>query len=404
MSARTHAALPPTAESLALLEQRHARARPWVDAVLRGAWPMTFAGTDAVPRSGPLVVLANHVQFPDSLTMNVAAGRAVVVMGTEAMTQGPIGRAAVYYGLSPKKKNVPDTRAVRLLKSWLDLGAAVGIFPEGERTWDGRPLPLLPGIEKLVLLMRAPVVTLRIYNGYRQWPRWAPLPRRSRVHVEVDPPVLYDKSQGADWIRADLERRLRVTDGEGPAGPADWPARGLRLARGVTNVLYACPACHRIEALVEAGDTVRCAACGASWAVTGRSSLVGPGGERTLRELVDAQEAGLAGAGWRDPAAGPGALLRSAPCRLLTHAEPAEPGAPPPPPPLARAGRLVLRPDALALEGTDWVLPLADIAMANVENRRRFWVRARDGRLFEPVFPAESVRKWEQFVRRHLPH
>ena len=405
VTAHTHAALPPTAESLALLERRHARVRPAVGAALRGAWPMSFVGGEVVPREGPLVVLANHVQFPDSLTMNVAAGRAVVVMGTEAMTQGPLGRAATYFGLSPKKKNVPDTRAVRLLKAWLDLGAAVGIFPEGERTWDGRPLPLLPGIEKLVLLMGAPVVTMRIYNGYRQWPRWAPLPRRSRVHVVVDPPVVYQKAQGAPAILADLQRRLAVTDGEGPEGPIDWPARGLRLARGITNVLYACPRCQRVEGLVEAGDAVRCAACHGAWQVTGRSTLVGPGGEQPLRALVDRQEAALADAGWRDPAAGPGALLRGAPCTLRVAAEP-PPDAPagtPSPPPVVLAGRLVLTPSEIRLDGADWALPLSEVAMANVENRRRLWIRSRDGRVFEPVLPDESVRKWEQFIRHHLP-
>jgi hypothetical protein len=33
-----------------------------------------------------------------------------------------------------------------------------------------------------------------------------------------------------------------------------------------------------------------------------------------------------------------------------------------------------------------------------VENRRRFWIRTQDGRVFEPSFPRESVLKWELFV------
>jgi hypothetical protein len=63
----------------------------------------------------------------------------------------------------------------------------------------------------------------------------------------------------------------------------------------------------------------------------------------------------------------------------------------------------VLTPSEIRLDGADWALPLSEVAMANVENRRRLWIRSRDGRVFEPVLPDESVRKWEQFIRRHLP-
>lgn len=382
-----HPALPATAESLALLGERHSRFRPFASALLRNLWPLTWEGEEHVPREGPLVVLANHVQFPDSVTMNVVANRPVVVMGTESMTQGNLGRVALYFGLSPKKKNMADAKAVRLLKSWVDLGAAVGIFPEGERTWDGRPLPLIPGIEKLVLLLRAPVVTMRIYNGYRQWPRWAALPRRGRVHVVVDPPVVFDKRQGAEAVAAELARRLRVSSDEAPS----WPVWGPGLANGITNVLYACPSCGRVEALVASGGTVACGACRDRWRVTSASTLIGPGGERSLAQLVDQLGARLEQEGWRDPQAGERALLQSESCMLFdeTGDQPSEVG----------AGRLTLTPERIWLDGTSgWTLPLSELAAANVENRRRLWLRTRDGRLFEPILPRESVRKWEQFI------
>jgi len=385
----SHPPLPPTPESVALLRQRHDRARPYIAALLRRAGLLTSEGHEAIPREGPLLLLANHVEFPDAITMNVVAGRAVVVMGTEALAQGAAGRLILAYGLSPKKKNMPDSKAVRLLKSWVDAGAAVGVFPEGERTWDGRPLPLISGIEKLVLLLGVPVVTMRIYNGYRQWPRWAPQPRWARVHVVVDPPVTFSKSQGIPAIAAELARRLRVDDREGPS----FPVHGFNLASGVTNLLYACPSCGRIEGLEERGSEVRCRACRDRWRVTGESTLVGPGGERTLADVVDLIRARLSQEGWHDKSLEGDALLRSEPCTILdeTNEQPATVG----------SGRMVLTPQAIHLEGeVPWKIPLSELVTANVENRRRFWLRTRDGRLYEPILPSESVVKWEHLTTR----
>lgn len=388
MSRTSNTPLPPTPESVALVEARHTRYRPAIAALMKRLVPLTWEGSENVPREGPLLMLGNHVQFPDAISMNIVANRAVVVMGTEALAQGLAGRLILAFGMSPKKKNMPDSKAVRLMKAWVDSGAAIGIFPEGERTWDGRPLPLIPGIEKLVLLMGVPVVTMRIYNGYRSWPRWAPLPRRGRVHVVVDPPVKYEKSQGGPAILADLQRRLRVDDAEGP----HWPLRGIRLAQGISNVLFACPACGRVEALAEQGDEVRCTACRERWRVTTDSTLIGNGGERRLADLVDAMRARFDQEGWRDAALTDGALLRSAPCSVLDESgeEPVKVG----------EGRLVLTPEEVRLEGGGLCIPLTELATANVENRHRLWFRTRGGKLYEPLLPAESVLKWEHFIER----
>lgn len=386
MKGTTNTPLAPTAESLALLRHRHDRYRGFMAGVLRTLMPLTWEGEENVPREGPVVFLCNHVEFTDAITMNIVARRPVVVMGTEALAQGLPGKLILAFGLSPKKKNMPDSKAVRLMKSWIDLGAAIGIFPEGERTWDGRPLPLVSGIEKLVLLMGAPVVTMRIYNGYRSWPRWAPLPRRGRVHAVVDPPVLFDKKQGAPSVLAELQRRLRVDDAEGP----HWPLRGIRLAQGLSNVLYACPSCGRVEGLVELGDAVACSACRDRWRVTADSTLIGPGGERRLAELADLRRARLDQEGWRDRALTGGALLQSGPCTVLD--ETTEERVP------AGSGRLVLTEEEIRLEGSDLRIPLHELATANVENRHRLWLRTKAGRLLEPVLPRESVLKWEHFI------
>jgi 1-acyl-sn-glycerol-3-phosphate acyltransferase len=45
------------------------------------------------------------------------------------------------------------------------------VFPEGERTWDGKMLPLRPGIQLLIKRTKAPIVPIGIAGAFEAWPR-----------------------------------------------------------------------------------------------------------------------------------------------------------------------------------------------------------------------------------------
>src|SRR5262249_58442579 len=58
----------------------------------------------------------------------------------------------------------------------LQQGLAVLVFPEGERTKDGRIGALKPGISLLIKRCAAPIVTVGLAGAYDAWPNWRPLP------------------------------------------------------------------------------------------------------------------------------------------------------------------------------------------------------------------------------------
>ena len=156
---------------VASFTEKHRKLRPYYRFITNRWSPHTCEGAEHVPRVGPVLLLANHTCFFDAPIIPLFAERPVITMTTESLLQGRHGAFLMSLGVVPKKKFVSDSRAVRLLKGWADAGAAIGMFPEGQRTWDGLPLPLLPGVEKLVRLLGIPVITARIYNGDRVWPR-----------------------------------------------------------------------------------------------------------------------------------------------------------------------------------------------------------------------------------------
>ena len=388
MAARQLTALAPSARNLALVRRRVRLWKPPFAAATKRWVQLTVAGREALPRRQPFLFLANHTGFFDPPIMVRAAGEAVTILATESnFREGPIGRFFVYFGAVPKMKYTADARAIITLKRWADAGAHVGLFPEGERTWDGRRLPLVPGIEKLVRLLGLPLVTMRIYNGFRQSPRWTPRLRRGRIHVELDPPRQFDRRTPLAEIKRYVEERITVD----ALGEPRFPVAGGGLAQGIANVAWACPGCYLIDGLRELGSRLRCRRCGACWRIDWDGRLRGRDGAAsyTLPQVVDRIRAHYAAApdvAGRDP------LPASEPMTLL-DIRPRRPR-------VVGRGRLRLTRDELLVEGAQpWQLPVHQVEAITVDMRRRLTLRAGQ-RYLEAVIPHESVLKWEWFVKR----
>ncbi|MCY4375611.1 MAG: lysophospholipid acyltransferase family protein [Spirochaetaceae bacterium] len=381
--------LPPTRRNRRRIEARV----KWLGLLVRyGFRPVvrtTFGPRE--PLREPALVVSNHSSLLDPMFLSLAVGRAVHFLSTELVfSGGAMGWVNQFFGAVPKRKFTADPRAILRLRRWRDLGGSIGLFPEGERTWDGRPLPILPGVEKLVRAMDLPVVTVRVYNGWRQSPRWATTLRRGRVHVEVDPPRRFTAGESLASIRRYIEDRISVDAEDGP----NWPVRGRRLAAGIGNVLFACPSCLRLDAIDERGDIASCRHCGAAWRVDTESRLHPANGGRplTLRAAADSIR-GRFPEPWL-PAHGPlpaGALLASEPIRLYDVTDPD--------PLLVGCGPVTLTAESLRVTGiTPWSIPIAEIRAEAVDLKRRLNFSSRR-RVFEVVMPSESVIKWELFLR-----
>jgi len=80
----------------------------------------------------------------------------------------------------------------------LQFGQAVVVFPEGERTYDGKMQPLKPGIQLLIKRTQAPIIPVGIAGAFDALPRWRSLPTpaplfwpgcRARIAVSIGAPL-----------------------------------------------------------------------------------------------------------------------------------------------------------------------------------------------------------------------
>lgn len=372
----------------------------WIPCILglEATTPLRWEGAEQLPK-GPALILSNHASLFDPFFAVMAAKRPIHWLATQAAMQEPIlGWVLFTFGSVPKKKFVPDATAIRQLKKWADYGGLVGSFPEGERSWDGELLPLLPGIESLVRLLKLPVVPTRVLNADRVMPRWAERRRRGQVKVVFGQPREFDRKTKPELIRAWLREQLTI-DQLDEHNHFPVHSRG-KLAAGLNNPLFRCPRCGAWDALVERDDDLRCRECLASWAVSVRNTLEARGGGAQTMTIVEARrqirERLRADAFVVDDRRfeREGLIATSEPMALLdVSGEIAQP-----------LGEHVmqLRPDTLRFVDrrghTALELPLDQIVNANVELRRRLNFRRKDGATYEALLPRESPLKWAELV------
>jgi hypothetical protein len=120
-----------------------------------------------VPRTGPCVVVCNHVSFVDALVVGAAVKRPVrFVMDHRIFKMPVLGfvfRTARAIPIAPKREDEKlMEKAFDDVKQALADGDVVGIFPEGKITHSGEMNEFRPGIERIIGETPVPVVPLAL--------------------------------------------------------------------------------------------------------------------------------------------------------------------------------------------------------------------------------------------------
>jgi 1-acyl-sn-glycerol-3-phosphate acyltransferase len=164
------------------------------------------SGSQNVPPSGPLIVLANHQSNVDPPLVGTFVGRKVRFMAKEELFHVfMFGWCVTHYQAFPLRRGEADRQAVRKALDILGEGGAVGLFPEGHRSRDSRLQRGQPGTALIALRSKAPVLPVAIH-GSRSAVRG--LWRRPRLDITMGP-LFYPQADRGLPGREELER---VTD------------------------------------------------------------------------------------------------------------------------------------------------------------------------------------------------
>ncbi|MFA7566270.1 MAG: lysophospholipid acyltransferase family protein [Alkalispirochaeta sp.] len=211
----------------------------------------------------PFVVLANHVNFWDPFLVAMPFGPPVHFIAADGNSRGQVMRILMALaGTIPKAKAKNDLESIRTLQLLIRHRKIVGIFPEGQRSWDGTSRPVLPGTPKLVRLLGAPVVSVRLKGGYLSQPRWAHNIRRGILDLHVTTVVTADEVKKLG--KTDVTERIAHSVDH---SETDWQRTTGRLfihprrAEHIEKALFYCPDCGAWGTIRSEQAEFQCTSC-----------------------------------------------------------------------------------------------------------------------------------------------
>jgi 1-acyl-sn-glycerol-3-phosphate acyltransferase len=185
--------------------------------IFRVAFSTRIIGRERIPRTGPLVLVCNHISFVDPPLLGVATPRPVQFMAMVELFRHPIMTKLLRaVGTFPVDRARVDHRAAREAIRRLRAGGCIAIFPEGgiritEKSVLGGDPVLKPGAETLAMLSNAAVLPV-IIRGSRKPYNWRNWLKRETIGLSFGYPfcILKLATEPATLIREQLLKTVEL--------------------------------------------------------------------------------------------------------------------------------------------------------------------------------------------------
>lgn len=240
--------------------------RPWIS----GKFSFSYADFDPASIEGPLLVVINHACAFDPVFVAAAFKnkRLSFVASEHTLRMKPWGPLIDrYVSIIPHRKGARGNRTALVAMKRIKRGESVFLAAEGEQSWNGLPMPVMPYTGKLVKGSGATLVTYMIEGAYLSAPRWALNTRKGEVYghpVNVySPEVLRAMSdeEVEAAIAGDLAFDIWEWQKTRSDGPVRYKCKRGGFADGLERSVFTCPKCGAMGTLRSQGDIISCG-CG----------------------------------------------------------------------------------------------------------------------------------------------
>lgn len=209
----------------------------------------------------PFIVLANHNMNVDPILLGMSFRQHMYFVASEHIYRWGLVSKLIIWLFAPiaRLKGSTDARTAMEIMRQVRKGRNIGIFAEGNRSYNGVTGPIPPATGKLIKAAGGTMVTFKFEGGYFTEPRWAAKKRRGRMRGYVvntySPETL--QTMSAAEIQAVIEKDLHE-DACARQRQQRISFRGKRLAEWLEAALYVCPCCEEIGRLHSEGDSFAC--------------------------------------------------------------------------------------------------------------------------------------------------
>jgi len=154
-------------------------------------------GKENVPKKGPLIVVANHINLIDPPLLSASVPRRVTFMAKQELFRPSLGAYFVRaYGAFPVRRGELDKEALRRAFEVLRKGRVLGMFPEGKRSLSHQLQEAQPGSALIAVRSGASILPVGI-SGSEQVKGIGSIIHRPRITVTIGRPfsLPFDKDK-----------------------------------------------------------------------------------------------------------------------------------------------------------------------------------------------------------------
>ena len=163
-------------------------------------------GWENIPRSGPVIMMINHIAFLDPVILTGLMPRPMVSMAkVEAYEDKVIGPILRSFDSIPVNRGAADLSALRRVLDALEAGMAVLIAPEGHRSETGSLGEAHEGIAFVAYRARVPIVPVGISGTpafkHRYW-------KMQKTHVTYRFGQPFHLDSGGERVTTDILKQM----------------------------------------------------------------------------------------------------------------------------------------------------------------------------------------------------
>ena len=216
-------------------------------------------------KKGPIVVVANHQAAFDFVNMVRSTNKRINIVVSNSFYQTlPVKGLMDKAGVIPKQQFQTSPADMRAMKTVVDYGGILSIYPAGLMCEDGLSTPIPAATWRFLQWMGSDVYVIRSTGTYFCTPKWSRVKRKGRTLIDVY--LLFTKEELKELSIDEIKKR--------GAEALDFDAYRendeLKIEyengdniEGLENVLYMCPHCGREFTMrVRDKSTIYCTECG----------------------------------------------------------------------------------------------------------------------------------------------
>jgi len=167
--------------------------------IVRLIWVKKAEGLENMPKNGAFIIAANHCSYFDFISLIAVCSRRVYFLAGEVFFKKwwwywlVKSTSQIRVDRDSKDKTEVKQKAIDVLKQ----GKALGIFPEGTRSSDGKMGKTFTGVAKFALETKVPVVPAGITGTYEIMSRHDKKPKfKKNIVINIGKPMYFEEYYG----------------------------------------------------------------------------------------------------------------------------------------------------------------------------------------------------------------